>query len=164
MKAVCKLCTGGRTDPLIIVSALGNSKYFVHCPNCDTLYLSKKSIFSAVLKNEYAMPVLKLIEYVNNILDNSITSIRDVLENKAMFKESVILYLISEGHVVADNQLGVKDKNGEYIDGVFLTNIYDDNERREAFRGIRIENIKEAQKNPKDPSEFTVPWEECAYC
>ncbi len=65
------------------------------------------------------MPVLKLIEYVNNILDNSVTSVKDVLENKATFKKSVVLYLISEEHIVIDPQLGVKDKHGEYTHGVF---------------------------------------------
>lgn len=165
MKAVCKTCTGGRKDPLVIVSKLTDDRYFVHCPNCDSLYISKKSFFSSTLKNEYMMKLLELIEYINTILDHSHTSIMDVLNNNVKLKESVGVYLISEGHLVVSDELGCKNKHGEFIPGVFLANIYDDDKRREVFREMRISAIQEAIRNPKDVSDFIVPWSECGkYC
>lgn len=51
MKAVCKSCVGGRNDPQEIIGKLKDNYYVVFCPNCESLFISKKTFFSSTYKN-----------------------------------------------------------------------------------------------------------------
>lgn len=159
MKAKCDRCINNTKDKQIIVGLFSNERYLVHCRQCDWLYISKKQLFSSTLKNEYVLKITELCEYINNILDNSLTSVKDILEKKVMFDENIIVYLLSEGHLVL-NDMGVHDKNGRYTDNLILVDFsvgYKEVSKK-MYHEQRVEMLEKAKINPKDISRFNIPW------
>ncbi len=156
LKAICKICNN--KEKKVIVTEYENNRYFVHCKQCDIIYMSKKKLFTSTLQNEYQMSITVLCEYVNNILDNSFTSVKNILEDKLMFNESMILYLFSEKHLFV-NDMGMYNKNGRYTNSLILAHV-SKNSLQEMYHNQRVEMLENAKINPTDVSNFDIPWSE----
>lgn len=163
MNAICKntpICRAGKGIPPVIVSESNKNKYFIHCPNCDSLYIAKKPLFSSTLKNEHTIPLVVLIEYINCIYDNSNKSIKNIIDTHNM--SVVFKYLVSHGYMIINDELGCENKDGKFDNEIAFYSFHcDDNKKRKDFRDTRMKTIQEAKNNPLDPTDIKLHWNKC---
>jgi len=160
MKADCVLCMGGKSDPQVILAALGNNHYMVFCSNCQSLFISKKRIFSSTLKNQLKLSLTRLVEHLNLILDTNPDRLSDELSRNKIIPETVFEYLIKNDYLLKNNELGFDDKSGSLGFDILATSA---DAHRQACLEARIEQIAENRTKYSHTSDIDVIWESCPY-